>query len=37
MLNKKLVSWYSKRQSTIVLSSIKAKYIALKLAVKEAI
>lgn len=36
MLNGGLVSWCLKRQPTVTFSSIKAKYIALTLAVKEA-
>lgn len=36
MLNGRPVSWYSKRQSTVVFSSTEAEYIALTLAAKEA-
>lgn len=36
MLNSSLVSWCSKRQPTVVLSSTEAEYIALTLVVKEA-
>lgn len=35
MLNKGLVSWCSKKQATVALLSIKAKYITLTLAAKE--
>ena len=36
MLNRGPVSWCSKRQSMVVLSSIEAEYIALTVAAKEA-
>ena len=36
MLNGEPISWYSKRQSTVALSSTEAEYIALTLAAKEA-
>lgn len=37
IFNRSLVSWYSKKQFTIALSSIEAEYIALILAAKKAI
>lgn len=37
MLNGELVSWYSKRQPIVALSSIETEYIALILAVKDVI
>lgn len=36
ILNGGLISWYSKRQSTVTLSSTEAEYIALTLATKKA-
>lgn len=36
MLNDGFVSWYSKRQITVTLSSIEAEYVVLTLVAKEA-